>query len=61
MIEMINNPPSGFEEIIKNHFALKKEEIINTVNKWNSNTNSSSSSSINDLKLMSQNLIQLLN
>ena len=59
MIEMIKNPPSGFEEIIKNHFALKKEEIINTVNKWISN--SSSSSSINDLQLMSQNLIQLLN
>jgi 6-phosphogluconate dehydrogenase len=39
MIDMITNPPIGFEEIVKNHFKLKKEEIINTVNKWNTKNN----------------------
>ena len=34
MIDMINNPPQGFEEIIINHFKYKKEEIINTLLKW---------------------------
>ena len=34
MINMIKNPPSGFEEIIKNHFKLKKEEIIKNTEKW---------------------------
>jgi baculoviral IAP repeat-containing protein 6 len=34
MINMIKNPPSGFEQVIKNHFSMKKEEIINTISLW---------------------------
>ena len=34
MIDIINNPSFGFEEIIKNHFKYKKNEILNTINKW---------------------------
>ena len=34
MIDMIKNPPKGFENIISNHFKFKKNDIINTVTKW---------------------------
>ena len=37
MINMIKNPPPGFEEVIKNHFSMKKEEIINTIQIWEQN------------------------
>jgi baculoviral IAP repeat-containing protein 6 len=31
---MIKNPPKGMEEVIKKHFSMKKEEILNTSQKW---------------------------
>lgn len=31
---MINNPPSGFEDIVKNHFKLKKNNLIKTLQHW---------------------------
>ncbi len=34
MIENIRNPPKGFETIIRRHFYLKKQEIMEEVNKW---------------------------
>ena len=34
IIDMIENPPQGFELIVNNHFKLKKEHIIKTINKW---------------------------
>jgi hypothetical protein len=34
MIDMIKNPPSGYEEIIKTHFKYKGNTIIETINKW---------------------------
>ena len=37
MINMIKTPPPGFEEVIKNHFSMKKEEIINTIQIWEQN------------------------
>jgi len=37
MIDMINNPPSGFEDVVKNHFRMKKEEIINRTLIWEQN------------------------
>jgi len=37
MINMIKNPPVGFEQVVKNHFSMKKEEIINTCNLWEQN------------------------
>jgi ubiquitin-protein ligase len=56
MIDMIQNPPIGFEQVVKEHFKLKKNEIINTTNKWNSNNSSNT-----DIKLMTDKLIPLLN
>jgi baculoviral IAP repeat-containing protein 6 len=38
MTEMIKNPPSGFEQVIKEHFKMKKEEIINRTLIWEQNT-----------------------
>jgi len=32
--DMINNPPNGMEEVIKNHFKFKKDEILTTTQKW---------------------------
>jgi len=37
MADMIRNPPQGFEEIIYNHFRLKKDEIINSTLIWENN------------------------
>jgi ubiquitin-protein ligase len=34
MNDMIKNPPNGFEDIIKNHFKMKKEEIKNKTMMW---------------------------
>ena len=34
MIDMIKNPPKGFENIIKIHFYLKKEKILKEVDTW---------------------------
>ena len=34
MIEQIKNPSKGFEEVIKRHFYLKKEQIIKEVKEW---------------------------
>jgi ubiquitin-protein ligase len=34
MIDMIKNPPYGFQEIIKNHFKLKKDQILIETNEW---------------------------
>lgn len=37
MINMITNPPIGFEEIVHNHFKMKKDEIINKTLIWEQN------------------------
>ena len=34
MVEMLRNPPKGFEEIVKTHFRLKKDEIHQQVAHW---------------------------
>ena len=34
MIDMINNPPSGFEKVIRANFYLKKNVILRDVKKW---------------------------
>jgi len=38
MNEQIKNPPPGYEEVVKNHFRMKKDTIINTADKWLANT-----------------------
>ena len=34
MIDQIKNPPKGFETVIRRHFYLKKNEILEEVRKW---------------------------
>jgi ubiquitin-protein ligase len=34
MIDMLKNPPHEFKEIVVKHFTLKKEKILQTVEKW---------------------------
>lgn len=34
IIDIINNPPSGYEEVVLNHFKIKKQQIIEKVDKW---------------------------
>lgn len=34
MIGQIRNPSRGFEHVIKTHFKLKKDIILNTCAKW---------------------------
>jgi baculoviral IAP repeat-containing protein 6 len=37
MINMIKNPPQGFEQVVNTHFIMKKEEIIKTTLEWEEN------------------------
>jgi len=34
IVDMIKNPPETMEEVIKTHFKMKKDEIIETTGKW---------------------------
>lgn len=34
MIDQLRNPPKGFETVIRRHFYLKKDEIMEEVRKW---------------------------
>eukprot|EP00479_Gromia_sphaerica_P007545 TRINITY_DN2548_c0_g1_i1.p1 TRINITY_DN2548_c0_g1~~TRINITY_DN2548_c0_g1_i1.p1 ORF type:complete len:207 (-),score=39.48 TRINITY_DN2548_c0_g1_i1:248-868(-) len=34
ILEMLRNPPKGFEEIIQNHFFLRKKEVMKLVDEW---------------------------
>jgi ubiquitin-activating enzyme E1 len=31
---MIKRPPKGFEAVVKNHFLIKRDEILDDCNKW---------------------------
>ena len=58
MIDQLNNPPQEYTEVIKNHFKLKKNDIITVVDKWLLETNENNKS-----KMLTEitNLKQLLN
>jgi ubiquitin-protein ligase len=34
MIEVIKRPPKGFEKVVRNHFLVKKEEILEECAEW---------------------------
>jgi ubiquitin-protein ligase len=34
MVDMLKNPPKGFESVVKTHFKLKGNKILSEVNKW---------------------------
>lgn len=53
MINMITDPPQGFEDVVKEHFKMKKDEIINNTSIWNNNNNK--------VTIPRNNLIKLLN
>ena len=46
MINMIKFPPAGFEDVIQNHFRMKKEEIINRTHIWEQNAISSTNKNL---------------
>ena len=53
MIDMIRNPPSGFETIVQKHFTIKKKEIHATLDKWLEEAASSIVDWNSDLSLIS--------
>ena len=53
MTDMINNPPPGFEEVIKNHFRMKKDEIINRTSIWEQNASK-------NIELIKENRLELI-
>ena len=54
--DMIKNPPSTMENVIIQHFKLKKEELINTTEKW-----LLKAKRINDMTKVREEMIELLN
>jgi ubiquitin-protein ligase len=40
MIDNIINPPHGYEDVVRNHFKYKKNDIINVVEKWENESDS---------------------
>ena len=34
MIDMIKNPPTGYEDVVKLHFKMKKDEILSKIEIW---------------------------
>lgn len=56
MIDMIKNPPGGFEDVVKNHFRLKKDEIKNRTLIWEQNA----STYIKAIQKNREELIELL-
>ena len=44
MLGLLKKPYTGFENVIKNHFALKKKYIKETVEKWVSDSKKYTSS-----------------
>lgn len=57
MTDMIKNPPNGFEEVIRNHFKMKKNEIINRTLIWEQNASKYQQA----IKTNRAELIELLN
>lgn len=57
MIDMIKSSPSGYDEVIKQHFKMKKNEIINRTEIWEQNANPID---VMNVKIARKNLIELL-
>jgi len=34
MLDQLKNPSKGFEDVIRNHFRIKKEKVLRTTGKW---------------------------
>ncbi len=34
ILEQMKNPAPGFDEIIRTHFKIKKEQVLKTANEW---------------------------
>jgi ubiquitin-protein ligase len=59
MIEQIKNPILGFEDVIKNHFKLKKNQIINQVDNWLINYNKTNGIAKNNQPKLDEQIILL--
>jgi ubiquitin-protein ligase len=57
MIDMVKNPVIGFEDVIKEHFNKKKEEIINRLNIWEQNSQTKTT----EIKKYKEKFIVLMN
>jgi len=60
MIDMIKSPPIGFEDVIKNHFKLKKDEIIETTLKWHTSASENNKEQIDHNRKILLNLLNEL-
>lgn len=56
MIDQIQNPPKGYEEVVKQHFKIKKNDIITLVDKWAAESSIIKSEDIIKLKELLNNL-----
>jgi len=50
MIDQIQNPPKGYEEVVKQHFKIKKNDIITLVDKWASSSSTIKSAESSSIK-----------
>ena len=58
---MILNPPNGMEEVIKQHFKFKKDDIINTTTKWLSNLKDNNNIEIKEFETAYNDMLNILN
>lgn len=59
--DMILNPPNGMEEVIKQHFKFKKDDIINTTSKWLSNLRDNNNIELNEFETVYKEMLDILN
>jgi hypothetical protein len=50
MVEMLKNPPKGFEIVVKTHFKLRKESILRQIARWAEEASSSRRSAFKSLQ-----------
>jgi hypothetical protein len=50
MIEMLKNPPKGFENVVKMHFKLRKQSISRQITRWAEEASSTRKSAFKSLQ-----------
>jgi len=59
--DMILNPPNGMEEVIKQHFKFKKDDIINTTSKWLYDLRNNNNIELNEFETVYKEMLDILN
>jgi ubiquitin-protein ligase len=54
IVDMIKNPPETMEEVIKTHFKMKKDEIVETTGKWLTKIDNKITKYTNDINILGQ-------